>query len=96
MGINSCVIATVAIFLVAFVGCGSTQPDTRGLTEVEGRVLSHSGAPIKGGTLVLRPQGGIRRAITAEIGANGGFVIDGTKINNGILPGDYEANRFGL
>ena len=90
MGKSSCAIAMSGIFLAAFIGCGSTQPETQGLTEVEGRVLSHSGTPIKGGTLVLRPQGGIRRAVTAEIGANGGFVIDGTKMNNGILPGDYE------
>jgi hypothetical protein len=88
--INVSAIAAVAIIFCCFVGCGSTQPVVKGIGQVEGKVLSPLGTPIAGGTLVLRPKGGIRRAVTAEISTNGSFVIDGTNVSDGVIPGEYE------
>lgn len=78
------------ISVAAAVGCSGTQPTVPGIAEVEGKVLSPQGSPLKGGTLVLRPMGGIRRAISAEIETDGTFVIDGSTGNPTVLPGDYE------
>jgi hypothetical protein len=88
--INVFATAAVAIIFGGFVGCGSTQPAVKGIGKVEGKVLSPSGTPIAGGTLVLRPKGGIRRAVTAEISTNGSFVIEGATGNDSVLPGEYE------
>lgn len=78
------------VSFAAVVGCGGTQPVVTGIPEVEGKVLSPQGSPLKGGTLVLRPKGGIRRAISADIETDGTFIIDGSNGNSAVLPGDYE------
>ncbi len=80
----------IGLLSFAAVGCSGTQSVTTGISEVEGKVLSPQGSPIKGGTLVLRPLGGIRRPVSTEIEDDGTFSIDGSNGESVILPGDYE------
>jgi hypothetical protein len=80
----------VAAFVVVFVvGCGGPPPKPSGV-EVGGKILLATGAPLTGGTLVLRPVGGIHGA-SAKIEPNGTFALVDPSGDKSVVPGKYQA-----
>jgi len=59
------VIALAGVLLSS--GCGSTNPVAQSIDEVAGKVLLPHGAVLPGGKLVLRPAGGLRQPVVADI-----------------------------
>lgn len=91
MFLNLRQLVLVTTFSVAVIGCGSSgEPDLRIIPEVTGKVLLPKGVPLKGGTLLLRPAGGLRPAVSAAINSDGSFTIDGTLAMKPVVSGDYQ------
>ena len=60
------------------VGCGTSSPGVlKEVSEVSGTILLPTGGPLKGGTLMLRPFGGVRgvKRLSADINEDGTFII---------------------
>ena len=60
------------------VGCGTSSPGVlKEVSEVSGTILLPTGRPLKGGTLMLRPFGGVRgvKRLSADINEDGTFII---------------------
>jgi len=57
--------------------------------QVSGKVLLPGGSPLTGGTLVLRPVGGIHGA-SAQIGNDGSFELVDPQGNKSVAPGQYQ------
>ncbi len=60
------------------VGCGTSSPGVlKEVSEVSGTILLPTGRPLKGGTLMLRPYGGVRgvKRLSADINEDGTFII---------------------
>lgn len=87
---NSKLILCSALLLVSAMGCAQSSAVISGLREVNGKVFLSKGRPLKGGTLVLRPAGGLRPAISADIKSDGSFTIDGASEAKPVLPGEYQ------
>ena len=79
----------LVLLLALVIGCGEGAPLPRpeGVT-VSGKVLLPNGSPVTGGTLVLKPDGGVFGA-TAEIQADGSFTLQDTG-NSDVVPGKYQ------
>ncbi len=79
--VNTKVIFLIMLFgLLACVsgGCGtSSSVSLKEVSEVSGTILLPTGRPLKGGTLMLRPYGGIRgvKRLSADINEDGTFTI---------------------
>lgn len=81
-------VITVGICLSLF-GCGgSDAPKLIDGVNVSGKVLLPSGAPLGGGTLVLRPENGLFGA-TAQIQSDGAFKLQNSG-GESIAPGQYQ------
>lgn len=78
-----------ATLILAAAGCGGGPPPTPAGVEIGGKVLLPSGTPLKGGTLVLRPVGGIHGA-SAQIQKDGGFSLTDPAGKNSVVPGKYQ------
>ncbi len=85
---HALVVAFVCVSLHS--GCGSTTPVVQSLDEVTGKVLLPQGVALKGGKLVLRPAGGLRRPVAADIQQDGTFVLDSSAEKAPVLPGTYD------
>jgi protein involved in polysaccharide export with SLBB domain len=82
--------AVAAVFGWAVLGCqaGGPPPAPPGVA-VSGKVFLPGGAPLTGGTLVLRAVGGIHGA-TAQVQKDGAFELaDGTGAR-AVVPGKYQ------
>jgi hypothetical protein len=88
----SAMLVGVMIGMVAILatGCGAAATAEPGLAAVSGKVVVSRGVPLKGGRLVLKPVGGLRPAVSAEIRGDGSFAIDGVSQPAAVLPGEYE------
>ncbi|HBU38426.1 MAG TPA: hypothetical protein DEB70_11560 [Planctomycetaceae bacterium] len=75
-------------------GCGSSQlGSVAEVSEVNGTVLLPTGRPLKGGKLVLRPNGGaIRgaRPMSVDINKDGTFLIQSTSKESKIVAAEYK------
>jgi hypothetical protein len=80
----------LVVLVVGLLGCAKASPSVQGLREVSGKVLLSRGMPLKGGRIVLRPAGGLRPAVSAEINPDGSFTIDGVSENKPVVPGEYQ------
>lgn len=87
---NSRLFICSVLVSVAAMGCAKSSAVIPGLREVNGKVLLSKGAPLKGGTIVLRPAGGLRPAISADIKSDGSFTIDGASDKKPVVPGEYQ------
>jgi hypothetical protein len=75
--------------IVLLTGCGpSGPPPAQRAVEVSGKIQLASGAYLKGGTLVLRPVGGIHGA-SAPIQSDGSFTLVDPSGKKGVVPGKY-------
>lgn len=75
--------------LLAVAGCSSKAPPKPDGVEVSGKVFLAGGAPLSGGTLVLRPVGGIHGA-SAPIRPDGSFALIDAEGSPAVVPGKYE------
>lgn len=82
--------AAAAIVAIALTGCGSADTGVKGVSEVSGKVLLAKGMPLRGGRIVLRPAGGLRPAVSADINSDGSFTIDGASERKHVVPGEYQ------
>ena len=85
IGVMLCCIST---------GCGSAQlGNAPEVSEVNGTVLLPTGRPLKGGKLVLRPNGGAvrgARAMSADINKDGTFSIRSSSEESKIVATEYK------
>lgn len=79
----------VLLVLVLVVGCNGPLDRPAGVA-VSGKAVLPSGAPLTGGTLILRPVGGIHGA-SAQIQPNGTFELAGPDGTKSVVPGKYLA-----
>lgn len=82
------VIALACVLLSS--GCGSTNPVAQSIDGVAGKVLLPHGAALPGGKLVLRPAGGLRQPVVADIQQDGTFVLESSAEKSPVLPGTYD------
>ena len=80
----------VAAMMMVTLGCGSAKKGEQSLSNVSGKVLLSRGRPLTGGRIFLRPEGGIRQGIAAEIGEDGSFTLNNGEGGAPVLPGTYE------
>ncbi len=75
------------LLCVCLTGCDNrpSKPET---FQVSGKLLLPSGAPVTGGTMVLRPENGVFGAI-ATIQSDGSFTLEDAG-KPGIVPGKYQ------
>lgn len=91
--INHIVVGTCAVAAmcaVTLTGCGVAETAVKGVSEISGKVVLSKGAPLRGGRIVLRPAGGLRPAVSADIKSDGSFTIDGTAEKRCVEPGEYQ------
>jgi hypothetical protein len=80
----------VAALTWAALGCqGSGPPPVAPGVAVSGKVLLATGAPLIGGTLVLRPVSGIHGA-TAQVNKDGTFTLADASGAKAVVPGKYQ------
>jgi hypothetical protein len=80
----------VVTMMLVTLGCGSAKQAEQSLSNVSGKVLLSHGRPLTGGRIFLRPEGGIRRGIAAEISEDGSFTLESSEGDAPVLPGKYE------
>lgn len=78
-----------AALILVLAGCGYGPFSAAPGVEVSGKVLRVNGAPLAGGTLVLRPVGGIHGA-SAQIQPDGSFSLVDQTGKKSVVPGKYE------
>lgn len=88
--ISRTLLSSISLCLALLAGCDSGRPLPRpeGF-KVSGKVLLPSGAPLEGGTLILRPEGGLYGA-TAVIQSDGAFTLQDTAENQDVVAGKYQ------
>ena len=74
--------------LIALLGCGNPAPNIPTGVEVSGKVQLPSGAPVTGGTLILRPEQGVHGA-SAQVQPDGAFSLQNQAGTKAIAPGKY-------
>jgi hypothetical protein len=75
--------------LPVLAGCWGSSVEPPPGVEVSGKVQLADGSPLKGGTLVLRPVGGIHGA-SAEIQPDGAFTLVDPRGSKSVVPGSYQ------
>lgn len=75
--------------LILILGCDSGPMAKPSGVEVSGKLLLASGAPVTGGTLVLRPVEGIHGA-SAQIKNDGTFTLVDPEGKPSVVPGKYQ------
>lgn len=84
------VIAIVLVSLATIAGCDSSDPLKRPTgVPVSGKILLPSGAPLTGGTLILRPEASLYGA-TAIIQSDGSFTLQDPVGKSDVVPGKYQ------
>jgi hypothetical protein len=79
---------SLTLLCLIFAGCSAEPPKMKDGVKVSGKVLLPSGSPLTGGTLILRPEGGLFGA-NAQIQPDGTFKLENAG-NENIAPGQYQ------
>ncbi len=77
------------LLILLMAGCTVSPPAPPEGVEVSGKILLPNGSPLTGGTLVLRPEGGLHGA-TAQIQSDGSFTLMDTHGRKAVVPGKYQ------
>ncbi|MEZ6139584.1 MAG: carboxypeptidase-like regulatory domain-containing protein [Zavarzinella sp.] len=81
----------ICFVIVSLIGCGDKPSVSKeDGVEVSGKVFLANGQPLKGGTLILRPVGGVHGA-SGNIDASGNFTLSNQTGENKVVPGKYLA-----